>query len=164
MLAPPFLYILLWSPAPFCSRYSMPSVTPASVTPSYIFRPGELPQHFAESSFRIAVRNSFIFTIELRKSSSSSPRASWPSAWSKPFRGRGMIRFLMLLPWVAPIALGAIGWKWILDSIYSVISWVLRRAPFVQAVQRPHVARRTNSSHRVCSSASTAGASFPFPP
>src|SRR5438477_11236158 len=31
----------------------------------------------------------------------------------------------MLLPWVAPIALGAIGWKWILDSIYSVISWVL---------------------------------------
>src|SRR5438477_12676628 len=31
----------------------------------------------------------------------------------------------MLLPWVAPIALGAIGWKWILDSIYSVITWVL---------------------------------------
>src|SRR5207248_878989 len=43
----------------------------------------------------------------------------------KPFRGRGVIRFLVLLPWVAPIALGAIGWKWILDSIYSVISWVL---------------------------------------
>src|SRR5207253_3913331 len=41
------------------------------------------------------------------------------------FPGRGLIRFLILLPWVAPIALGAIGWKWILDSIYSVITWVL---------------------------------------
>jgi multiple sugar transport system permease protein len=41
------------------------------------------------------------------------------------FRGRGFVRFLILLPWVAPISLGAIGWKWILDSLYSVINWVL---------------------------------------
>jgi len=43
----------------------------------------------------------------------------------KPFRGRGLVRFLILLPWVAPVSLGTIGWKWILDSIYSVITWVL---------------------------------------
>src|SRR6202030_4845501 len=41
------------------------------------------------------------------------------------FHGRWFVRFLILLPWVAPISLGAIGWKWILDSIYSVITWVL---------------------------------------
>ena len=41
------------------------------------------------------------------------------------FRGRGIVRFLILLPWVAPVSLGAIGWKWILDSLYSVINWVL---------------------------------------
>ena len=46
-------------------------------------------------------------------------------ALEQKFPGRGLIRFLILLPWVAPIALGAIGWKWILDSIYSVITWVL---------------------------------------
>jgi multiple sugar transport system permease protein len=46
-------------------------------------------------------------------------------ALEKPFRGRKFLRFLILLPWVAPISLGAIGWKWILDSIYSVITWVL---------------------------------------
>jgi multiple sugar transport system permease protein len=46
-------------------------------------------------------------------------------ALEKPFRGRGLVRFLILLPWVAPVSLGTIGWKWILDSIYSVITWVL---------------------------------------
>lgn len=41
------------------------------------------------------------------------------------FRGRGVVRFLVMLPWVAPVSLGAIGWKWILDSLYSVINWLL---------------------------------------
>src|SRR5713101_7153174 len=58
-------------------------------------------------------------------------------ALEKPFRGRGFIRFLILLPWVAPIALGAIGWKWILDSIYSVISWVLVALHFYKPFNAP---------------------------
>jgi multiple sugar transport system permease protein len=37
------------------------------------------------------------------------------------------VRFLILLPWVAPVSIGSIGWKWILDSLYSVINWVLIR-------------------------------------
>src|SRR5712692_9160285 len=42
-------------------------------------------------------------------------------ALKEPFRGRGLVRFLILLPWAAPVSLGAIGWKWILDSLYSLI-------------------------------------------
>jgi hypothetical protein len=30
------------------------------------------------------------------------------------------------LPWVAPISLGTIGWKWMLDSLYSPVNWVLQ--------------------------------------
>jgi multiple sugar transport system permease protein len=37
-----------------------------------------------------------------------------------------VVRFLLLLPWVAPISLGSIGWLWILDSTYSVINWTLQ--------------------------------------
>jgi len=75
-------------------------------------------------SFRMALENSVVFTISAQiiviiASSILS------IALASPFRGRRMIRFLILLPWVAPISLGAIGWKWILDSIYSVITWVL---------------------------------------
>jgi multiple sugar transport system permease protein len=44
----------------------------------------------------------------------------------KDFRGKWFVRLLILLPWVAPISLGSIGWLWILDSIYSIINWSLQ--------------------------------------
>src|SRR5207237_7948454 len=47
-------------------------------------------------------------------------------ALQREFRGTWFVRLLILLPWVAPISLGTIGWLWILDSIYSVINWTLR--------------------------------------
>lgn len=43
------------------------------------------------------------------------------------FRGKWLVRFLVLLPWTTPVALGAISWLWLLDSIYSPIDWVLRQ-------------------------------------
>ena len=30
------------------------------------------------------------------------------------------------VPWVAPISLGTSGWKWMLDSLYSPVNWVLQ--------------------------------------
>jgi ABC-type sugar transport system permease subunit len=43
------------------------------------------------------------------------------------FRGKWVVRFLVLLPWTTPATLGAISWLWLLDSIYSPIDWVLRQ-------------------------------------
>lgn len=42
------------------------------------------------------------------------------------FRGKWLVRFLVLLPWTTPVALSAIAWLWLLDSIFSPIDWVLR--------------------------------------
>lgn len=42
------------------------------------------------------------------------------------FRGKWIVRFLVLLPWTTPVALSSISWLWLLDSIYSPIDWVLR--------------------------------------
>ena len=47
-------------------------------------------------------------------------------ALMKDFRGKWLVRLLILLPWVAPVSLGAIGWLWIFDSIYSIINWTAR--------------------------------------
>jgi multiple sugar transport system permease protein len=75
-------------------------------------------------SFRKALLNSFIFTgaSQVLVLVFATTLAL---ALEQKFRGRGFLRFLILLPWVAPISLGAIGWKWILDSLYSVINWLL---------------------------------------
>ncbi|MCO5221758.1 MAG: sugar ABC transporter permease [Thermomicrobiales bacterium] len=42
------------------------------------------------------------------------------------FKGKRLVRFLILLPWTTPIALAAIGWLWMLDSVYSPIDAFLR--------------------------------------
>jgi multiple sugar transport system permease protein len=42
------------------------------------------------------------------------------------FRGKWLVRFLVLLPWTTPVALSSIAWLWMLDSIFSPIDWVLR--------------------------------------
>jgi multiple sugar transport system permease protein len=42
------------------------------------------------------------------------------------FRFKVLVRFFVLLPWTTPVALAAIAWLWMLDSIYSPIDWVLR--------------------------------------
>jgi len=42
------------------------------------------------------------------------------------FAGKRVVRFLLLMPWAAPVALAAIGWTWIFDSTFSVINWTLR--------------------------------------
>lgn len=55
----------------------------------------------------------------------------------KEFRGRWLVRLLILLPWVAPISLGAIGWLWILDSIYSVVNWTAQALGLFDPGTRP---------------------------
>jgi multiple sugar transport system permease protein len=125
MFSPAILYILLLVGGPFLLAIF------------YAFsdaRIGSTEMHFVgldnfrsilqSQSFRVAIRNSLIFTIGSQIIVLVGAHIL-AIALEKPFRSRGLIRFLTLLPWVAPIALGAIGWKWILDSIYSVISWVL---------------------------------------
>jgi len=45
---------------------------------------------------------------------------------SMDFHGKWFARFLIMLPWATPIALGTIGWLWLLDSKFSPIDWTFR--------------------------------------
>jgi multiple sugar transport system permease protein len=48
------------------------------------------------------------------------------------FRGKWLVRFLVLLPWTTPVALSAVAWLWMLDSVFSPIDWVLRNLGLIQ--------------------------------
>ena len=87
-------------------------------------------------SFKKALRNSIVFTLSAQAIVIVCSNIL-ALALEKPFRGRGFVRFLILLPWVAPVSLGTIGWKWILDSIYSVITWVLVALHLVKPYAAP---------------------------
>lgn len=60
------------------------------------------------------------------------------------FRGRWLVRFLVLLPWTTPVALSTITWLWLLDSVFSPIDWVLREIGLIESnmfwLGRPNLA------------------------
>ncbi|HUJ16248.1 MAG TPA: sugar ABC transporter permease [Thermoanaerobaculia bacterium] len=87
-------------------------------------------------TFIRSLENSFFFTIvsQILVLVGSTILAL---ALKDAFPGRRLLRFLILLPWVAPVSIGSIGWKWILDSLYSVINWVLVRMHLVKPFDTP---------------------------
>ena len=87
-------------------------------------------------TFLRSLRNSFTFTIVSQVLVLIGGNIL-ALALKDPFPGRRFVRFLILLPWVAPVSIGSIGWKWILDSLYSVINWVLIRMHLVNAFSPP---------------------------
>lgn len=125
MFAPAALYILLLIGAPFfLAMYYAFSDARIGNTELHFVGLENFRSILQSPSFRSAVKNSIVFTLAAQIIVVICSTIL-SIALENKFRGRGVLRYLILLPWVAPIALGAIGWKWILDSIYSVITWVL---------------------------------------
>ena len=87
-------------------------------------------------AFLVALRNSFVFTIA-SQALVLVGATLLALALKDAFPGRRAVRFLILLPWVAPVSIGSIGWKWILDSLYSVINWVLIHFHLANAFSPP---------------------------
>lgn len=137
MLSPAVLYIVLLIGAPFALAIFFAFTDARIGNPSLHFVGLENFRSIFESpSFRKALWNSVVFTVCAQIIVMVCANIL-SIALEKPFRGRGFVRFLILLPWVAPVSLGTIGWKWILDSIYSVITWVLVRAHLFKPYNAP---------------------------
>lgn len=125
MLLPAVLYIvaLVGVPLVLAALYSVGDVKVGSV--GYRFVGLDNFRSVLESpAFRRALRNSFIFTIASQVLSLVGGNIL-ALALKDAFPGRRFVRYLILLPWVAPVSIGSMGWKWILDSLYSIINWVL---------------------------------------
>ncbi len=123
MLAPAILYIVLLVGFPFFLSlyYSVSDVTVGSRDMNFVgldsFR-----RVIDNRTFWTALKNTLIFTIVTQIFMLFFANIL-AMALSVDFRGKWFVRLLILLPWVAPISLGSIGWLWIFDSIYSIINW-----------------------------------------
>src|SRR5690606_16621358 len=76
--------------------------------------------------FRTALKNTFIFTFSSQAIILILANAL-SMALQRDFRGKGLVTFLILLPWVAPVSLTTISWLWIFHSRFSLIDWFLRQ-------------------------------------
>ncbi len=126
MIGPTVIYIVLLVGFPFVLAlfYSVSNITVGSVDVKFVglhnFR-----AIMENPAFWVALKNTFIFTIVSQVIVLVLAKVL-AMALMKDFRGKWLVRLLILLPWVAPISLGAIGWLWIFDSIYSIINWTAR--------------------------------------
>lgn len=123
MLAPAILYIVLLVGFPFFLSlyYSLSDVTVGSRDMNFVGL--ESYRRIIDNrTFWIALKNTLIFTIVTQVFMLFFANIL-AMALSVDFRGKWLVRLLILLPWVAPISLGSIGWLWIYDSIYSIINW-----------------------------------------
>ncbi len=86
--------------------------------------PSRIRTASAGPSFWQTVRNSFIFTFgsEAIRLVIGLPLAF---ALNRSFKGKRLVQGVILIPFVIPIALSSLAWKWMFDSLYSVINWML---------------------------------------
>jgi multiple sugar transport system permease protein len=123
MLAPAILYIVLLVGFPFFLSlyYSLSNVTVGSRDMQFVGL-ANFQRVMADRTFWGALQNTLVIAIVSQFFILVFANIL-AMALIKDFRGKWMVRLLILLPWVAPISLGAIGWLWIYDSIYSIINW-----------------------------------------
>ncbi len=126
MIGPAVLYIVLVVGFPFFLAlfYSVSSVTAGSRTLEFVGLKNFIGV-VGTTKFQTSLKNTFIFAF-VSQALVMVLATVLALALLKDFKGKWVVRFLILLPWVAPISLGTIGWLWILDSIYSVINWSLQ--------------------------------------
>ena len=131
MIAPAILYIALVIGLPFLLAlyFSLTDITVGSRSMHFV----GLKNYLAilkTPQFIVALKNTFLFAgvsqVMILLLANVLAMALLVN-----FRGRWLVRCLILLPWVAPISLGSIGWLWIFDSIYSVINWTLQAVGFL---------------------------------
>jgi multiple sugar transport system permease protein len=82
------------------------------------------------ATFYTALRNSILFTVGagIMKGLLGTTLAF---LLLQPFKGRKVVRALVVIPFTLPIAVSVLGWKWMFDSQFSVINWVLSRAGLI---------------------------------
>ncbi|KWR91319.1 ABC transporter permease [Cupriavidus sp. IDO] len=125
MLAPAVIYIALLVGFPFLLSiyYSLSDATVGSQVLHFVglenFR-----RVLESGTFWRSLRNALVFTL-VSQALVVVLAKMLAMALYRDFRGKWLVRLLILLPWVAPISLGTIGWLWIFDPVYSIINWTL---------------------------------------
>jgi len=131
MIAPAILYIacLVGFPFGLAVFYSLSDATTGSVTYHFVGL-RNFATLFQDPVFLTALWNTVLFTL-VSQALVVVLSSILAIMLSERFRGRNVVRFLIMLPWTAPISLGVIGWLWIYDSVFSPIDWVLRAAGLI---------------------------------
>jgi len=127
LISPAVLYIglLIGAPLGLAIYLSFTDATAGSLTGDWIGL-RNYTEEWGSENFRRALRNTILFTVVSQAIVlvGAAILAHW---LVKDFPGKWFLRFLILLPWAAPVSLGTIGWLWIFEPTLSVVNWTVVR-------------------------------------
>jgi multiple sugar transport system permease protein len=130
-----FIVVLVGLPLVFAIYLSFTDITTGELTGKFVGLRNFLDA-WDDPNFRRALRNTILFTV-VSQAIVVVCAGLIAHALVRPFRGRWILRFLILLPWAAPVPLSTIGWLWIYDSLFSIVNWVAKRLHLVDQFNPP---------------------------
>jgi multiple sugar transport system permease protein len=88
------------------------------------------------STFYVALTNTLVFTLgaAILKGFLGTTLAF---LLVQPFKGRRVVRALVVIPFTIPIAISVLGWKWMFDSQFSVLNWALSQLGLIGGYGSP---------------------------
>src|SRR3984893_5813358 len=87
--------------------------------------------------FRDAVWHTFLFNV-ISQAIVVVGAGLLAHALVRSFRGKWLLRWLILLPWAAPVALTTIGFLWFFDPLASIFNWFLIHLHLVSEANKPN--------------------------
>src|SRR5436190_13555551 len=137
LLAPAVLYVALLVGLPFLfSLYLAMSDASVSAPIARFVGLENFRSALENATFYTALRNSILFTVGagIMKGLLGTTLAF---LLLQPFKGRKVVRALVVIPFTLPIAVSVLGWKWMFDSQFSVINWALSRLSLIGGYGSP---------------------------
>jgi multiple sugar transport system permease protein len=130
-----FIAALVGGPLALSVYLSFTNATAGSLSGKFVgtenFR-----HEWGNQSFQDAAWHTFLFTV-ISQVVVLLIAGLLAHALLRNFPGKWILRFLILLPWAAPLPLSLMGWKWMFDTSYSIINWTLEKFGFVSKIDPP---------------------------
>src|SRR6476646_4567304 len=138
LISPAVLFIgaLVGAPLVLAIYLSFTDATAGSLSGPWVGL-GNFRQELHDPIFVDAVWHTFLFTA-ISQAVVIVCAGLLAHALVRPFRGRWLLRFFVLLPWAAPVALTAIGFLWFYDPQASIFNWFLIKLHIVNPSHVPN--------------------------
>ncbi len=134
LIAPAVIFVLVVVGVPlgWALYLSLTDATGGSLSGKFVGL-DNFTEAWHDQNFRNALENTLIITFSAQAIVVVGA-AILSNFLVRDFRGKWFVRFLVILPWAAPVALVTIAWLWIFDSLFSVINWTLGKMHLIGAL------------------------------
>jgi multiple sugar transport system permease protein len=132
-----FIFALVGAPLVLAIYLSFTDATAGSLTGDWIGLANFRHAIFHDPIFRDALWHTVLFTV-ISQAVVIVCAGLLAHALVRKFRGRWLLRFFILLPWAAPLALSATAFLWFYDPQGSIFNWFLIQLGIVTEATKPN--------------------------